>query len=57
MHFAACLRCRPTYMGGIDRGEWNLTLRNIERIAVALGISLSEWAKGIWDRGCQSGRC
>lgn len=36
-----------TYMGGIERGERNLALRNMERIAKALGISLSELLKGI----------
>lgn len=31
-----------TYIGGIERGERNVSLINIERIAKALGISLSE---------------
>jgi len=31
-----------TYLGGIERGERNVSLINIERIAKALGISLSE---------------
>ena len=31
-----------TYVGGIERGERNLALRNIERIALALGLSISE---------------
>jgi transcriptional regulator with XRE-family HTH domain len=30
-----------TYVGGIERGERNVALRNIERIAKALGISIS----------------
>jgi transcriptional regulator with XRE-family HTH domain len=29
-------------MGGIERGERNLALRNIERIASALGVTISE---------------
>lgn len=31
-----------TYIGGIERGERNLGLRNIEKIAKALGVSLEE---------------
>ena len=36
-----------TYIGGIERGERNLALRNIERIAEALGISISELMNGL----------
>lgn len=31
-----------TYMGGIERGERNLGLRNIEKIADALDITIAE---------------
>jgi transcriptional regulator with XRE-family HTH domain len=31
-----------TYVGGIERGERNVSLVNIEKIAQALGIPLSE---------------
>lgn len=31
-----------TYVGGIERGERNVSLLNIERIAKTLGISLSD---------------
>lgn len=31
-----------TYMGGIERGERNPSLKNIEAIAKALGVSLKE---------------
>ena len=31
-----------TYVGGIERGERNLGLENLEKIAKALGISLEE---------------
>ena len=31
-----------TYMGGIERGERNVALRNIGKIAEALGISIAE---------------
>ncbi|MCY2978389.1 MAG: helix-turn-helix transcriptional regulator [Planctomycetota bacterium] len=31
-----------TYMGGIECGERNVALRNIEKISQALGISIAE---------------
>lgn len=31
-----------TYIGGIERGERNVSLVNIEKIAVALGVSIRE---------------
>ena len=31
-----------TYIGGIERGERNVALRNIEKIAKALGVSIGE---------------
>lgn len=31
-----------TYLGGVERGERNLSLRNISRIATALGVSMGE---------------
>lgn len=34
--------CHPTYIGQLERGEKNATLESIERITVALGISLSK---------------
>ena len=36
-----------TYIGGIERGERNVSLVNIERIAKALKISLSELFRGV----------
>lgn len=36
-----------TYLGGIERGERNVALVNIERIARALRISLSELFRGV----------
>ena len=35
------------YIGGIERGERNVALRNIEKIADALGISISDLMDGI----------
>ena len=45
--FAAQCEMDRTYMGGIERGERNLALRNIERIAKALNISISELMDGL----------
>jgi len=36
-----------TYVGGIERGERNLALKNIEAIAMSLGISISELTEGL----------
>jgi transcriptional regulator with XRE-family HTH domain len=36
--FAAVLRVHRTYMGGLERGERNLTLKSVERIADRLGV-------------------
>jgi transcriptional regulator with XRE-family HTH domain len=42
---ARCGLDRP-YIGGIERGEWNVALRNIERIAQALDVTISELMQG-----------
>ena len=34
--------CHPTYIGQIERGEKNATVESIEKIAIALNISLSK---------------
>lgn len=36
-----------TYIGGIERGERNVSLVNTEKIAKALHISLSELFRGV----------
>jgi transcriptional regulator with XRE-family HTH domain len=36
--FAEVLGVHRTYMGGVERGERNLTLRSVERIAAQLGV-------------------
>lgn len=36
-----------TYVGGVERGERNISLLNLARLAKALGISLSELMDGI----------
>ncbi|WP_375431009.1 helix-turn-helix domain-containing protein [uncultured Friedmanniella sp.] len=35
--FAEVIGVHRTYMGGLERGERNLTLRSLERIAEAIG--------------------
>jgi transcriptional regulator with XRE-family HTH domain len=36
--FADTLDIHRTYMGGLERGERNITLKTVERIALALGV-------------------
>jgi transcriptional regulator with XRE-family HTH domain len=36
---AADIGVHRTYMGGVERGERNLTLRSLERLAARLGVS------------------
>lgn len=40
--FAELLGWHRTYIGGLERGERNLSLRALERIAGRLGIDASE---------------
>ena len=36
--FADLLGVHRTYMGGVERGERNLTLRSVERLAARVGV-------------------
>ncbi len=45
--FADACGLDRTYIGGIERGERNVGLANIEKIATALKISLSELFRGV----------
>ena len=45
--FAAECGVHRTYLGGVERGERNLSLVNIHRIAQALGITLSDLFEGV----------
>lgn len=36
-----------TYVGGVERGERNLSLVNIQKVARAFNVSLSELFRGI----------
>lgn len=40
----------PTYIGQLERGEKNATIESIEKVAVALGVPLSELFEKIDDR-------
>ena len=45
--FAAACELDRTYIGGIERGERNVALRNIETIALTLGLTLAELMEGL----------
>lgn len=45
--FAALCELDRTYIGGIERGERNVALRNIEAIADALGMTVSQLTKDL----------
>ena len=45
--FAQRCRLDRTYVGGVERGERNLSLRNIAIIARALGATVSELTRGL----------
>jgi transcriptional regulator with XRE-family HTH domain len=45
--FADLCGLHRTYMGGVERGERNISLANIEKIARALRITLSELFRGV----------
>ena len=45
--FAAKCGLDRTYIGGIERGERNVALRNLSVIARALGMSISQMMKGL----------
>lgn len=45
--FADICNLDRTYVGGIERGERNLALLNIEKIAKAFRISISELFRGV----------
>ena len=42
-------RLHRTYIGSVERGEKNVTLLSANRIAEALGVTLSECLQGIED--------
>ena len=44
-----------TYLGSVERGERNVALRNIVRIAGALGVPVAELFAGIEPSGASTG--
>jgi transcriptional regulator with XRE-family HTH domain len=45
--FADKCKLDRTYISGIERGKRNVSLRNIEAIAKALGITIAELVQGV----------
>jgi transcriptional regulator with XRE-family HTH domain len=48
--FADALGIHRTYMGGLERGERNVTLKTVERIAAALGVDPADLLSDSDDR-------
>jgi transcriptional regulator with XRE-family HTH domain len=46
---AAKARLHRTYVGAVERGEKNIALTNIHKLAIALECSLAELVAGIHD--------
>lgn len=44
---AAICELDRTYVSGIERGERNVALRNIERLAIGLGTTTGELLRGL----------
>lgn len=42
MRLAERAELHPNYISSVERGERNISIRNIERIAKALGVAMSE---------------
>ena len=50
--FAAICNLHRTYMGSVERGERNVTLKTLETIAAALGVSVPELlTRRVFDDG------
>ncbi len=45
--FAAKLKLHRTYIGAIERGEKNITIKNLEKLANCLELKISDIFKGI----------
>ena len=48
--FAARCGLDRTYIGGVERGQRNIALRNIEVIAIALNLTISELTQGVSEK-------
>lgn len=42
---AKVLGVHPTYISGIERGMRNMALKNIEKLAIALGVTINDLVK------------
>ena len=40
--FAQVIKLHRTYIGAVERGEKNLTIKNLQKIANALGVDISQ---------------
>ena len=49
-HFADLAGLHRTYVGAIERGEQNLSLVNIDKLAATLGVSLAELFSTFTDK-------
>ena len=38
-----------SYIASVESGQRNISIVNLEKIAISLGVSLSELFKGIWN--------
>ena len=47
--FAGITDLDRSYIGGVERGERNISLNNIEKIAESLDMSISELFKDIYE--------
>jgi transcriptional regulator with XRE-family HTH domain len=45
--FALTCGLHRTYIGSVERGERNVSLENLARIAIALGVELPELVRGV----------
>lgn len=45
--------CHPTYIGQVERGEKNATIESVERISLALGVSLSNLFEKLGINSCE----
>lgn len=54
--FADLLGVHRTYMGGLERGERNVTLRTVERLAGRLGVSPDILLENPGARGAAAAR-
>lgn len=47
--FASTIDLDRSYLASVEAGHRNISLRNISKIAVGLGVSISELMEGVGD--------